>query len=202
MSSSDQRVVHLVDDDPAVRRSVGFMLKTSGYQVQSYETGVDLLKAAGDLANGCVLPDIRMPGMDGPGDAAAEGRDAAGGHHDRTWRRCAGGQSDEGRRCRFRRKTVQKGDFALVAREASIDVRARKFRESGDATQKSDCRSSPDASATVLDGLAHGLPNKTIAYDLGISPRTVEIHRANLMTKLGVSSLSEALRIVFAAQGE
>jgi FixJ family two-component response regulator len=65
MSSSDQRALHLVDDDPAVRRSVGFMLKTSGYQVQSYETGVDLLKAAGDLANGCVLPDIRMPGMDG-----------------------------------------------------------------------------------------------------------------------------------------
>jgi two-component system response regulator FixJ len=52
----------------------------------------------------------------------------------------------------------------------------------------------------VLDGLAQGLPNKTIAYDLGISPRTVEIHRANLMTKLGVRSLSEALRIAFAAQ--
>ena len=53
----------------------------------------------------------------------------------------------------------------------------------------------------VLDGLARGLPNKTIAYDLGISPRTVEIHRANLMTKLGVRSLSEALKIAFAAQG-
>ena len=52
----------------------------------------------------------------------------------------------------------------------------------------------------VLDGLAQGLPNKTIAYDLGISPRTVEIHRANLMTKLEVKSLSEALRIAFAAQ--
>jgi two-component system response regulator FixJ len=52
----------------------------------------------------------------------------------------------------------------------------------------------------VLDGLAEGLPNKTIAYDLGISPRTVEIHRANLMTKLGVRSLSEALRLAFAAQ--
>jgi two-component system response regulator FixJ len=52
----------------------------------------------------------------------------------------------------------------------------------------------------VLDGLAEGLPNKTIAYDLGISPRTVEIHRANLMSKLGVRSLSEALRIAFAAQ--
>jgi two-component system response regulator FixJ len=52
----------------------------------------------------------------------------------------------------------------------------------------------------VLDGLAKGLPNKTIAYDLGISPRTVEIHRANVMTKLGVRSLSEALRLAFAAQ--
>jgi two-component system response regulator FixJ len=52
----------------------------------------------------------------------------------------------------------------------------------------------------VLDGLAKGLPNKTIAYDLGISPRTVEIHRANVMSKLGVKSLSEALRIAFAAQ--
>jgi two-component system response regulator FixJ len=51
----------------------------------------------------------------------------------------------------------------------------------------------------VLNGLAGGLPNKTIAYDLGISPRTVEVHRANLMTKLGVHSFSDALRIAFAA---
>jgi two-component system response regulator FixJ len=51
----------------------------------------------------------------------------------------------------------------------------------------------------VLDGLAQGLPNKTIAYDLGISPRTVEVHRANVMTKLDVRSLSDALRIAFAA---
>jgi two-component system response regulator FixJ len=51
----------------------------------------------------------------------------------------------------------------------------------------------------VLEGLAKGLPNKTIAYDLGISPRTVEVHRANLMTKLEVRSLSDALRIAFAA---
>jgi two-component system response regulator FixJ len=52
----------------------------------------------------------------------------------------------------------------------------------------------------VLDGLAKGLPNKTIAYDLGISPRTVEIHRANLMSKLEVRSLSEALRLAFAVE--
>jgi two-component system response regulator FixJ len=52
----------------------------------------------------------------------------------------------------------------------------------------------------VLNGLAKGLPNKTIANDLGISPRTVEIHRANVMSKLGVRSLSEALRFAFAAE--
>ena len=51
----------------------------------------------------------------------------------------------------------------------------------------------------MLEGLVRGYPNKTIAYDLDISPRTVEIHRANLMSKLGVASLSEALRIAFAA---
>lgn len=59
-----------------------------------------------------------------------------------------------------------------------------------------------DRERDVLEGLAQGLPNKTIAYDLGISPRTVEIHRANLMTKLQARSLSEALRIAFAAKGE
>ena len=51
----------------------------------------------------------------------------------------------------------------------------------------------------VLDGLARGFPNKTIAYDLNISPRTVEVHRAHLMEKLEVRSLSDALRIAFAA---
>ena len=56
-----------------------------------------------------------------------------------------------------------------------------------------------DREREVLDGLVEGLPNKTIAYDLGISPRTVEIHRANLMQKLEVRSLAEALRIAFHA---
>ena len=63
--SSDQRMVHLVDDDASVRRSVGFMLKTSGYQVEAYESGVDLLKNGSRLGQGCILLDIRMPGMDG-----------------------------------------------------------------------------------------------------------------------------------------
>ena len=63
--SDETRLVHLVDDDEAVRRSVGFMLKTSGFQVRAYDGGIELLKAAASLESGCILLDIRMPGMDG-----------------------------------------------------------------------------------------------------------------------------------------
>ena len=62
---SDERLVHLVDDDEAIRRSAAFMLKTSGFRVQIYESGDQLLKGALSLDPGCVLLDIRMPGMDG-----------------------------------------------------------------------------------------------------------------------------------------
>src|SRR5437868_13960028 len=65
MSGAERRIVHLVDDDAAIRRSVGFMLKTSGFQVCSFESGVDLLRTAADLDEGCILLDIRMPGMEG-----------------------------------------------------------------------------------------------------------------------------------------
>ena len=65
MSKADKRLIHLVDDDAAVRRSVGFMLKTSGFQVEVYESGIDLLKNAATLEDGCILLDIRMPEMDG-----------------------------------------------------------------------------------------------------------------------------------------
>ena len=63
MGAAEQRLVHLVDDDVAIRRSVGFMLKTSGHQVESYESGIELLKGAAELTKGCILLDIRMPGM-------------------------------------------------------------------------------------------------------------------------------------------
>ena len=59
------RIVHLVDDDEAIRRSAGFMLKTSGFQVKTYASGVELLKDARELAPGCILMDVRMPDLDG-----------------------------------------------------------------------------------------------------------------------------------------
>lgn len=203
--NSDRPLVHLVDDDEAIRRSAGFMLKTSGYQVQTYGSGVELLKAAGDLKDGCILLDIRMPGMDGL--EVQEALQEKGitlpviimtGHGDVSLavRAMKAGAVD----------FIEK-PFTKESLKASLDEGFRRLSQkevTGERRKDAELRlqALTPRERDVLDGLAQGLPNKTIAYDLGISPRTVEIHRANVMTKLGVRSLSEALRIAFAAQGE
>jgi two-component system response regulator FixJ len=202
---SDRPFVHLVDDDEAIRRSAGFMLKTSGYQVKTYESGVELLKAAGDLQDGCVLLDIRMPGMDGLEVQQALLEKGVRlpviimtGHGDVALavKAMKAGAVD------FIEKPFEKATLL-----SSLDEGFRRLSQAevtGDRRKDAEVRlqALTARERDVLDGLAQGLPNKTIAYDLGISPRTVEIHRANLMTKLGVRSLSEALRIAFAAKGE
>jgi len=205
MSDAGERLVHLVDDDAAIRRSVGFMLKTSGYRVESYESGIDVLKNSSHLGEGCILLDIRMPGMDGLEVQEALQQKGVSlpviimtGHGDVNLavRAMKAGAVD------FIEKPFEK-DALLASLEEGYRRLSRK-----EATQDRIRDASVRLEALtprerdVLDGLAQGLPNKTIAYDLGISPRTVEIHRANLMTKLGVRSLSEALRIAFAAKGE
>lgn len=205
MSSSAERVVHLVDDDAAIRRSVGFMLKTSGHRVESYESGDALLKAGPHLEEGCILLDIRMPGMDGLELQEALQEKGIGlpviimtGHGDVALavRAMKAGAVD------FIEKPFDK-DVLLGSLEEGYRRLTRK-EATDDRRRDAEVRlqALTPRERDVLNGLAEGLPNKTIAYDLGISPRTVEIHRANLMTKLGVRSLSEALRIAFAAAGE
>ena len=205
MNESEQRVVHLVDDDPAIRRSVDFMLKTSGHRVETYETGIDLLKASPRLDEGCILLDIRMPGMDGLEVQQALQEKGVSlpviimtGHGDVNLavKAMKAGAVDFIEKP-FEKETLldslEEGYRRLTRREATDDRRR-------DASVRLQALTGRERD--VLEGLAQGLPNKTIAYDLGISPRTVEIHRANLMTKLGVRSLSEALRIAFAAAGQ
>ena len=205
MSDDQLRMVHLVDDDEAIRRSVGFMLKTSGFQVRVYESGIELLKSASSLEPGCVLLDIRMPGMDGLEVLAALRAKGVSlpviimtGHGDVS----LAVQAMKAGALDFIEKPFEKA--VLVS---AIDHGVERLKRSaadvdgaGEAAVK--LQALTPREREVLDGLAKGLPNKTIAYDLGISPRTVEIHRANLMTKLGVRSLSEALRIAFAAQAQ
>lgn len=203
MSDDELRLVHLVDDDEAIRRSVGFMLKTSGYHVRTYESGVELLKGAPHLEPGCILLDIRMPGMDGLEVQAALSDKGVTlpviimtGHGDVS----LAVQAMKAGSVDFIEKPFEKA-VLLSAIEHGIE-RMRKSAANHDRADEAAVRlqALTPREREVLDGLAKGLPNKTIAYDLGISPRTVEIHRANVMSKLGVRSLSEALRIAFAAQ--
>jgi two-component system, LuxR family, response regulator FixJ len=201
MADSD-RTVYLIDDDEAVRRSAGFMLKTSGYAVNAFESGVAFLKEVKELEPGCILLDVRMPGLDGL-EVQRELADRGvaypvivmTGHGDIG----VAVQAMKSGAVDFIEKPFEKAvllhaieeGFARLASKSRAQVRQEEalVRLNGLTPRERD----------VLQGLANGLPNKTIAYDLGISPRTIEIHRANLMTKLEVSSLSEALRIAFAA---
>jgi two-component system response regulator FixJ len=203
MNERASHLVHLVDDDEAIRRSVGFMLKTSGFQVRTYESGVELMKSAGALETGCILLDIRMPGMDGlEVQKALRDRGVAlpviimTGHGDVS----LAVQAMKAGAVDFIEKPFEKA-VLLSGIEQARDrlTRSAANQERADEAAVRLQVLTP-REREVLDGLAKGLPNKTIAYDLGISPRTVEIHRANLMSKLGVRSLSEALRIAFAAQ--
>jgi len=198
----DKGVVHLVDDEEAVRNSAGFLLRTSGYLVHNYASGVEFLKVVRSSEVGCVLLDVRMPDMDGlqvQAEMAARGVNMPvvvfTGHGDIS----VAVQAMKAGAVDFLEKPFEKA--------ALLDAIARSFAR----IERADVRANEEAEALVrvaaltprehdvLQGLAQGYPNKTIAFALGVSSRTVEVHRASLMTKLGVHSLSNALRIAFAA---
>lgn len=198
----DRKLVHIVDDEDAIRRSAGFMLKTAGYQVTTWASGVEFLRDAKDVEPGCILLDVRMPEMDGL-QVQKELHDRGivmpviilTGHGDVSLavRAMKAGAVD------FIEKPFEKAVLT-----AAIDTALERLNQADRASARADEANVLIARLTarekdVLEGLARGAPNKTIAYDLGISSRTVEIHRANLMTKLEVRSLSDALRVAFAA---
>jgi two-component system response regulator FixJ len=194
--------VYLVDDDDSVRRSVSFMLKTSGLKVESFTSGMEFLKDVRKLDPGAILLDIRMPGMDGLEVQAALNERGAGfpvivmtghGDVDVAVKAMKGGAID------FIEKPFDKA-VVLEALEQAFDRLGRggKRSERREEAQRRLNGLTP-RERDVLEGLVVGYPNKTIGYDLGISARTVEIHRANLMKKLEVNNISDLLRIAFAA---
>lgn len=197
-----EKTIHLVDDDEAIRRSAGFMLKTSGYLVKAYGSGVDLLKEARELAPGCILLDVRMPDMDGLQVQQALQERGIGhpvivmtGHGDVN----VAVQAMKAGAVDFIEKPFEKAVLLSAIEEgfSRLEHSGRGQARAEEARVR--LQALTPRERDVLEGLVRGHPNKTIAYDLEISPRTVEIHRANLMSKLNVASLSEALRIAFAA---
>jgi two-component system response regulator FixJ len=195
-------MVHIIDDEEGIRRALTFMLRKAGFGVTCWASGKAFVDQLRRLSDGCVLLDIRMPDMDGL--EVQEAMLAAGctlpvivltGHGDVSSAVMAmkAGAID------FLEKPFE-CDHLLQAIELAfgrIEQAEQIEAQTADASLKIAALTSREQE--ILNGLALGLPNKTIAYDLGISARTVEVHRANLMMKLRVRSFPEALRIAFAA---
>ena len=197
-----KKLIHIVDDEESIRRSASFMLKTSGYAVQTWTSGTEFLKEVRHAEQGCILLDVRMPEIDGLGVQRALTERGVmmpvvimTGHGDLS----IAVQAMKAGAVDFLEKPFEKAALLAAIEDAFSRIDASDRAASRAADAEVILSALTPRERDVLEGLAKGLPNKTIAYDLDISPRTVEVHRANLMTKLGVRSLSDALRIVFAA---
>lgn len=200
---TDKPLVHVVDDDEAIRRSISFLLRTSGYATNLYGSGKEFLSSLSKLERGCILLDVRMPDMDGM-EVQQRLREAGvmlpviimtgHGDVDMAVRAMKAGASD------FIEKPFEKDVLLGALDSARQRLEADNLLDARCEDARARLNILTPRERDVLKGMVDGLPNKTIAYDLGISPRTVEIHRANLMQKLGVQSLSEALRIAFTAR--
>ncbi len=199
-----ESVVHLIDDDDAVRRSLAFLLAASGYAVRVHESATAFLAIAPGLRGGCIVSDVRMPGMDG---LALQRRLRELGV--RTPMIIMTGHADvalaveamKAGAIDFLEKPFD-DELLLSAIRIALEGQAGEDEPSDEAAavRARLARLTP-RETEVLEGLLAGRPNKTIAYDLGISPRTVEVHRASLMTRMGARSLAELVRMTLAARG-
>jgi two-component system, LuxR family, response regulator FixJ len=194
--------VYIVDDDDAVRDSLSVLLEAIGHHVRAFGLARDFLDAAPTLPVGCLIADIRMPGMDGLELQRALNDQALHfpmivitGHGDvpLAVRAMKAGALDFIEKP-FATPTILASVEAALSRLASEEQRDPVAQA---ALAKLELLSPRERE--VLEGLLAGLPNKTIAYDLAISPRTVEIHRARVMDKMGARSLSELIRLALAA---
>ncbi len=197
----DTALVHIIDDDDAVRDSLALLLDAAGIAVRTYESATKFLALAPHLGAGCVLTDVRMPDMDGL--ALQRRLTEAGvtmpvivmtGHGDVPIAVAAlkAGALD------FLEKPFD--DERLIAAVRTALAASRDARRQAAAVAEIAARlaSLTPREREVLDLLVVGNPNKTIAYDLGASPRTVEVHRARVMEKMGARSLAELVRMVIA----
>ena len=200
---ADNVVVYLVDDDEEVRRALAFLLGTAGLAVRVYDSANALLEKLDTTHFGCIVSDVRMPGTDGIQllrELKSRGVTlpviVMTGHADVA---LAVGAMKAGA-VDFIEKPFS-DDVLLDAISAAM---ANLGNAAENASQVSLVRSRiatlSDREKEVLEGLLAGNPNKTIAYDLAISPRTVEVHRASVMRKMSAASLSQLVRMALLAQ--
>lgn len=191
------KVVHVIDDDEAVRDSLSFLLRSAKIDVRAYDSALAFVEALPSAEPGCIVTDVRMPGMTGIELLAhlSEKRVSLPvivitGHGDvpLAVEAMKIGASDFLEKP-FDDDVLVKAVQNALARSGTISAHSAGpeiARKLGALSRRE---------REVLEGLVAGLPNKSIAFDLGISARTVEVYRANLMTKMGANSFSELVRM-------
>ena len=196
------RTVHVVDDDAAVRRSLERLLHSASHACVSYPTPAAFLDAARELPGGCILLDVCMTGMDG-----LELQDRLNQLGVTLPVIVMTGQGD----VQTAVQAMKAGAVDFIEKPFDEEVllgaievvlarvgRPDRAREATEAAHRIAALSPRERQ--VLDALVAGRPNKQIAFDLGISVRTVEVHRARMMERLGTRQLAEAIRLAVMAQ--
>ena len=199
---SEDATVHVIDDDQAARDSLAFLLKAAKLPVKTYESASAFLDVAIGIKSGCIITDVRMPEIDGVELLRRLKKLKVNvpvivvtGHGDvpLAVEAMKIGALD------FLEKPFD--DEAMLASIQSALVRQEheNKRQAERAEIESRLAALSNRERDVLEGLVAGRANKQIAFDLGISPRTVEIYRANLMTKMQAASLSNLVRMALVA---
>jgi two-component system response regulator FixJ len=197
-------IVHVIDDDADVRQSLAFLLSTVGLAVRVHESASAFLEILPEIREGCIVTDVRMPGVDG---IELQRRLAAGGvklpvivmtgHGDIALavEAMKAGAVD------FIEKPFD-DDVLISAIKTALTRRAGdRERNARVAEIRDRLKLLSERERQVMDGLIAGKPNKIIAHDLGISARTVEIYRANVMAKMQADSLSALVRMALVEDG-
>ena len=194
---SSERIVHIVDDDMDFRQSLARLLEAAGYTTTTFASGSAFLTVAPQLSEGCVLLDVQMPRMDGLAVLEAFRKQGvrlpvivmtAHGNVATAVRAMRSGAFE------FVEKPFD--DAPLLAMIDNAFTHPGPFRHESEVAQAIEriAALSP-REHEVLAGLLSGRPNKAIAYDLNISVRTVEVHRARLMERLGLHTFAEVIRL-------
>jgi two-component system response regulator FixJ len=201
--TASEGVVHVVDDDEAMRHSLLFLLDCAGLEAKAYDSALAFLEALPTMERGCIVTDVRMPGMTG---LELVGKLKKAGVSDPVI--MITGHGDVPLAVEAMKAGV--GDFLekpFDDQQLLSAVRTALDRGRGILAVEGEKREIAERIAAlsgrereVLDGLVDGKPNKIIAFDLGISARTVEIYRANVMTKMQAKSLSELVRMTLSAR--
>jgi two-component system, LuxR family, response regulator FixJ len=199
---SSKAKVYVIDDDEAMRDSLDFLLTSAGFNVSLFETALDFLDALHGLEFGCVISDVRMPGLDGiellkrikaanspfpivimtgHGDVPLAVEAMKLGAADFLEK-----PFEDDRLIGMIEAAIRQAEPAAKSEAVTLDIAARIATLSPRERQ-------------VMEGLITGLSNKLIARDYDISPRTIEVYRANVMTKMQANNLSELVRLAMRA---